>query len=141
MDSKDKVAEATTNNTPEVTSEVAAKKATPKIKSRAAKTAVLEAKKDREISETVKLSALEKGDVIKKFQINGKDVGSPEVQIALITRRLESLSKHFASNPKDFHSQRGMLDLISRRKRLITYLRKEDVTRYRSTIASLGLRK
>jgi small subunit ribosomal protein S15 len=89
----------------------------------------------------LKLSQVEKGDVIKKFQINSQDVGSPEVQIALLTRRLESMTTHFASHPKDYHSQRGMLDLISRRKRLISYLRKEDVTRYRSTISALGLRK
>ncbi len=89
----------------------------------------------------LKLSQVEKGDVIKKFQINSQDVGSPEVQIALLTRRLESMTMHFASHPKDHHSQRGMLDLISRRKRLISYLRKEDVTRYRATISALGLRK
>jgi small subunit ribosomal protein S15 len=90
---------------------------------------------------TQKLSQKEKGAVIQKFQINSKDVGSPEVQIALLTRRLETLTQHFSSHPKDFHSQRGMLDLISRRKRLLSYLRHEDTARYRSTISALGIRK
>ena len=90
---------------------------------------------------TLRLSATEKGEVIKKFQINTQDVGSPEVQIALLTRRLEQLSQHFSSHKKDFHSQRGMLDIISRRKRLLAYLKNEDVARYRSTISALGIRK
>ena len=88
-----------------------------------------------------KLSAAEKGQVIKKFQINSQDVGSPEVQIALLTRRLETLTKHFAGHKKDYHSQRGMLDIISKRKRLLAYLKGENISRYRSTIAALGLRK
>lgn len=88
-----------------------------------------------------KLSAAEKSQVIKKFQINTQDVGSPEVQIALLTRRLESLTKHFSGHKKDYHSQRGMLNIISRRKRLLSYLKREDIARYRSTIAALGLRK
>lgn len=90
---------------------------------------------------TLKLSSQEQSEVIKKFQINSQDCGSPEVQIALMTRRLEILAKHFASNPKDNHSKKGMLDIISNRKSLLHYLRHEDVTRYRKTIAALGLRK
>lgn len=80
-------------------------------------------------------------EVVEKFRVNDKDTGSPEVQVALLTRRLETLSKHFGTNPKDKHSQKGMLKMISRRKRLLQYLRTEDVARYRSTISSLGLRK
>jgi len=90
---------------------------------------------------TLHLYDMSKGDTIKKFQTNSSDVGSPEVQIALLTRRLESLATHFAGHPQDHHSRRGMMDIISRRKRLLAYLRKENVNRYRSTIASLGLRK
>ena len=90
---------------------------------------------------SLNLSKLEKGEVVKKFRVNAKDVGSPEVQVALLTRRLESMTKHFASHPKDRHSQRGMLDIISHRKRLLGYLRREDVSRYRATISALGLRK
>jgi small subunit ribosomal protein S15 len=80
-------------------------------------------------------------DVIKSFQIHSQDCGSPEVQVALLTQRLQKLSKHFTKSPKDNHSKKGMLDLISRRKRLLQYLREEDVARYRKTIAALGLRK
>lgn len=82
-----------------------------------------------------------KGEVINKFRINEKDTGSPEVQIALLTKRLETLSGHFSKHPKDVHSQRGMFTMINRRKTLLQYLRKENIDRYRSTIAALGLRK
>ena len=87
------------------------------------------------------LSQLEPQDVIKKYQINSQDTGSPEVQVALLTRRLEILSKHFSTNPKDHHSRRGMMNIISQRKQLLQYLRSESVTRYRNTLSALGLRK
>jgi small subunit ribosomal protein S15 len=87
------------------------------------------------------LSVIDRPEIIKQYRINDKDTGSPEVQIALITKRLEVLSKHFQSAPKDKHSQMGMFNLISKRKRLLTYLKNEDVQRYRKTIASLGIRK
>ena len=90
---------------------------------------------------STKLAGVEKGEVIKRFARNSQDSGSPEVQIALLTQRLEVLSKHFSSNPKDHHSRRGMMNLISQRKQLLQYLRRSDVTRYRTTIQSLGLRK
>ena len=82
-----------------------------------------------------------KAELVGKYQINQKDTGSPEVQVALLTKRLETLSQHFGKNPKDKHSQRGMLKMISRRKRLLQYLRIENIERYRNTISSLGLRK
>lgn len=88
-----------------------------------------------------KLSEKAPADVIKQFQRNSQDCGSPEVQIALLTQRLEILSNHFAKFPKDHHSRKGMMDIISRRKRMLQYLRTEDVARYRSTISALGLRK
>jgi small subunit ribosomal protein S15 len=90
---------------------------------------------------SLKLSAKGSGDVVKQFQRNSQDCGSPEVQIALLTRRLEILTSHFGKFPKDHHSRKGMMDIISRRKRMLQYLKREDVNRYRSTIAALGLRK
>ncbi len=90
---------------------------------------------------TLNLSGTDTSEVIKKFQRNSQDVGSPEVQIALLTRRLEVLTKHFSTNPKDHHSRKGMMDIISQRKRMLSYLRREDVARYRNTISALGLRK
>lgn len=89
----------------------------------------------------IDLSALETQEVISKFQRNSQDTGSPEVQVALLTKRLVTLTKHFGSNPKDHHSRRGMMNIISQRKRMLQYLRSEDVMRYRNTIAALGLRK
>lgn len=82
-----------------------------------------------------------KSELIKKYRRNEADTGSPEVQIALLTSRLEVLGKHFGKNPKDHHSQRGMLKLISQRKSLLQYLKDEDINRYRTTISALGLRK
>jgi small subunit ribosomal protein S15 len=87
------------------------------------------------------LSAKDPSEVVKQFQRNSQDSGSPEVQIALLTRRLEILTSHFGKFPKDHHSRKGMMDIISRRKRMLQYLKREDVARYRSTIAALGLRK
>ena len=69
------------------------------------------------------------------------DTGSPESQVARFTKKLEELSKHFAVHKSDEHSRRGMFRLISKRKRLLEYLKRTDIARYRSTISSLGLRK
>jgi len=90
---------------------------------------------------SLRLSEKESGEVVKQFQRNSQDCGSPEVQIALLTRRLEFLTAHFAKFPKDNHSRKGMMDIISRRKQMLQYLKREDIARYRSTIAALGLRK
>jgi small subunit ribosomal protein S15 len=87
------------------------------------------------------LSAKDPSEIVKQFQINSQDCGSPEVQIALLTQRLEILTNHFAKYPKDHHSRKGMMDIISRRKRMLQYLKREDVVRYRKTISTLGLRK
>ena len=80
-------------------------------------------------------------DIIKKFRLNEKDSGSPEVQIALLTRRMDSLTEHFKKHVQDQHSQRGMQKLISQRKRMLQYLKTESPARYKSLIAALGLRK
>ena len=82
-----------------------------------------------------------KSDIIAKFKRSDNDTGSAEVQIALLTKRIQDLSGHFAKHKQDNHSRRGMLQLISRRKRLLKYLQREDVSRYRETISALGLRK
>lgn len=90
---------------------------------------------------SLRLSDKEPSEIVKQFQRNSQDCGSPEVQIALLTRRLEILTDHFAKYPKDNHSRKGMLDIISRRKQMLRYLKGEDVSRYRNTISALGLRK
>jgi small subunit ribosomal protein S15 len=82
-----------------------------------------------------------KKEIIEKFARQASDTGSPEVQVAVITNRLTTLSKHFATHPADKHSKRGMLNLVSRRKRLLQYLKNEDVNRYKETLSTLGLRK
>ena len=69
------------------------------------------------------------------------DTGSPEVQIALLSRRIAELTEHLKTHPKDHHSRRGLLRMVGRRRRLLAYLRREDVERYRSLIAKLGLRR
>jgi small subunit ribosomal protein S15 len=90
---------------------------------------------------SMRLSDKDPSEVVKQFQRNSQDCGSPEVQIALLTRRLEILTSHFAKFPKDNHSRKGMMDIISRRKQMLRYLKGEDVVRYRNTISALGLRK
>lgn len=90
---------------------------------------------------SLRLSEKEPSEIVKQFQRNSQDCGSPEVQIALLTRRLEILTNHFAKYPKDNHSRKGMMDIISRRKQMLRFLKGEDVARYRNTISALGLRK
>jgi len=80
-------------------------------------------------------------DVINNFQLHAEDTGSPEVQIALLSARIEYLTEHFKAHKKDHHSRRGLLKLVGKRRRLLDYLRKKDVERYRSVIQRLGLRK
>lgn len=87
------------------------------------------------------LTKLSKTEVISKFRVNNKDVGSPEVQVALITKRLQGLGDHFKKHTLDRHSERGLLLLVSGRKQLLDYLKKVSVERYRTLIGSLGLRK
>lgn len=82
-----------------------------------------------------------KADVVSKYQVNPKDTGSASVQVALITDRLEQLQGHFQAHKKDFHSQRGLLKLVGRRRRLLDYLKRSDLHRYRQLIQDLGIRK
>jgi small subunit ribosomal protein S15 len=87
------------------------------------------------------LDSEKRKDVINNFQLHQVDTGSPEVQIALLSARIEYLTEHFKSHKKDHHSRRGLLKLVGKRRRLLDYLRKKDVERYRSVIQRLGLRK
>ena len=82
-----------------------------------------------------------KTDIISKFEQNKGDTGSAEVQIALLTERINQLTGHIAANRHDYSSQRGLLKLIGQRRRLLTYLSKQDVERYHKLIKELGLRK
>ena len=87
------------------------------------------------------LASVRKTEVVKKYQRGEADTGSPEVQIALLSERITYLTEHFRVHKKDHHSRRGLLKLVSRRRRLLDFLRGEDVERYRSLIQSLGIRK
>jgi small subunit ribosomal protein S15 len=87
------------------------------------------------------LSAESKSQVIEKFRTHESDTGSPEVQIALLTERIQQLTEHFKVHSKDFHSRRGLLMLVSQRRRLLEYLRERNIDRYRNLIGELGLRK
>ncbi|MCX6793819.1 MAG: 30S ribosomal protein S15 [Candidatus Gottesmanbacteria bacterium] len=83
----------------------------------------------------------EKQEVIAKYQVKEGDTGSPEVQVALLTKRIEKLVGHLKANPSDNHSRRGLLGIVSKRRRLLNYLGKKDVKRYKDIAAKLGLGK
>lgn len=82
-----------------------------------------------------------KEKIIKDSRTHSKDTGSPEVQIALITDRINYLTEHFSTHKKDYHSRRGLMKLVGQRKRLLEYLKQEDVKRYEALIKRLKLRK
>lgn len=83
----------------------------------------------------------EKLDVIQQNKTHEGDTGSPEVQIAILTKRINDLQEHFKLHKKDHHSRRGLLRMVGRRRNLLNYLQKKDIERYRALIAKLGLRK
>ncbi|MDR2766279.1 MAG: 30S ribosomal protein S15 [Holosporaceae bacterium] len=83
----------------------------------------------------------DKSEVIKKFALHEKDTGSPEVQVAILTNRINELGQHLNSHVKDFHSRRGLLGLVSRRRKLLDYLKRVGHERYSTLIKSFGLRK
>ncbi len=87
------------------------------------------------------LDVEKKREIIEKFRRHESDTGSPEVQIALLTERINHLTEHFSIHKKDHHSRRGLMKLVGQRKRLLDYLRSKDVNRYRALIQELGLRK
>lgn len=82
-----------------------------------------------------------KGQVVREYQLSEQDTGSPEVQVALLTARIEHLSTHFADHKKDHHSRRGLLKLVNQRRSLLDYVKKKDIQRYRDLIQRLGLRR
>lgn len=82
-----------------------------------------------------------KAEIIEEFKRGEGDTGSPEVQVALLTERINQLQEHFADHKHDHHSRRGLLKLVGRRRRLLRYLKKKDIERYRQLIKALGLRK
>ena len=83
----------------------------------------------------------EKEKLIKKYKIHDLDTGSPEVQIALLTEEIKKLILHLKKHSKDFHSKRGLLKMVSKRRRFLSYLKEEDEKRYNSLIKKIGLKK
>ena len=81
------------------------------------------------------------GEVIERYQTHPTDTGSPEVQVAVLTRRIQTLSEHLRANKHDNHSRRGLLKMVGQRRRLLTYLSRTENERYQQLIASLGLRR
>lgn len=86
-------------------------------------------------------SAVKKSEIIEKFKIHPTDTGSSEVQIALLTDRIQYLTDHFKEHKKDHHSRQGLLKLVGQRRSLLDYLKKKDIAKYRTILAELGLRK
>ncbi len=82
----------------------------------------------------------QKTEIIDDYRTHPTDTGSPEVQIALLTKRIQYLTEHFKTFKKDYHSRRGLLRLVGRRRRLLEYLKSKDITRYRQLVQRLGLR-
>jgi len=87
------------------------------------------------------LTAEQKAQVVQNYQRGGGDTGSPEVQVALLTTRINDLQSHFAQHKSDHHSRRGLLKMVNQRRKLLDYLKRKDVQRYQDLIASLGLRR
>ncbi len=80
-------------------------------------------------------------EIIKQYALSENDTGSPEVQVALLTARINHLNEHLKANAQDHHSRRGLLKMVGKRRNLLAYLQKKDIERYRKLIADLGLRK
>ena len=87
------------------------------------------------------LHSAKKTELITQYRVHESDTGSPEVQIALLSERINSLQEHFQTHKKDHHSRRGLLKLVGQRRRLLDYLKREDVERYRRVLAAFSLRK
>ena len=91
--------------------------------------------------ESMPLHTDKKAELVGKFKTHENDTGSPEVQIALLTERIGYLTEHFKTHAKDHHSRRGLLKMVSKRRRLLNYLKKASLDRYRKTVTALNLRK
>jgi small subunit ribosomal protein S15 len=87
------------------------------------------------------MSIENKEEIVKKFAVHEGDTGSPEVQVALLTARINSVGEHMREHTKDFHSRRGLLGMVSRRRKLLNYLKRIDNKRYATLIATLGIRR
>lgn len=87
------------------------------------------------------ISKAEKERIVAEYATHEGDTGSPEVQVALLTARINGLNEHFAVHKKDFHSNRGLLKMVGKRRNLLNYLKNKDIMRYRELISRLGLRK
>ena len=83
----------------------------------------------------------QKQAIIEEYRLNDKDTGSPEVQIAILTHRINNLTEHLKTNNKDHHSRRGLLMMVGQRRGFLNYLKDNDIERYRSILARLGLRR
>lgn len=120
-----------------------ATKAKTTVKKAPTKKAVKVVKKapKKVVEATVPAPSEEKQEVIAKFQVKEGDTGSPEVQVALLTKRIEKLVGHLKANPSDNHSRRGLLGIVSKRRRLLNYLEKKDTKRFKAIAVKLGLGK
>lgn len=87
------------------------------------------------------LSSEAKSSIVEKYGRGDADTGSPEVQVALLTRRISELTEHFADHKKDHHSRQGLLKMVNKRRKLLDYLKEKDQNRYRELISRLGLRR
>ena len=87
------------------------------------------------------LQVAQKAQVVKDYQRSGKDTGSPEVQVALLTERINGLTEHFKTHVKDNHSRRGLLKMVSQRRQLLDYLRRNNEAGYKALIEKLGIRR
>ncbi len=87
------------------------------------------------------LSAEQKRQVVDEHQLSADDTGSPEVQVALLTARIQHLTEHFSRHKKDHHSRKGLIRLVNQRRSLLDYVRRKDVQRYRDLVQRLGLRR
>ena len=87
------------------------------------------------------MDAAQKRPIIEQFRMGSADTGSPQVQVALLTKRINGLTDHFKTHAKDFHSREGLLRMVSRRRKLLEYLKREDEPSYRKLIGALSLRK
>jgi small subunit ribosomal protein S15 len=103
-----------------------------------AKTAIDGNERDRDI---MAMQTTQKAQIVRDFQRANGDTGSPEVQVALLTARINGLTDHFKAHVRDHHSRRGLLKMVSQRRKLLDYLRATDADQYRSVIERLGLRK
>ncbi|MDP1603654.1 MAG: 30S ribosomal protein S15 [Legionella sp.] len=86
------------------------------------------------------LTSVQKAEIVDQYKQAEKDTGSPEVQVSLMTGRIKYLTDHFKVNRKDFHSRRGLQELVNKRRKLLKYLKRKDQSRYQTLIQSLGLR-